>query len=128
MGFWWGTGRRKTSVARVRITEGTGKITVNKKPFDEYFCVLKDQQYLMEPLRVTKTLKTYDIHANINGGGTTGQAGAMVMGLARALLAANGELEECLRETKFLTRDARMVERKKYGKAKARKSFQFSKR
>ena len=112
----------------MRIKEGTGKITVNGKPFDEYFCVLKDQLHIMEPLRVTKSLKGYDIFANINGGGTTGQAGAMVMGLARSLLASNPEFEEPLREAKHLTRDARMVERKKYGKAKARRSFQFSKR
>ncbi|MCA8961966.1 MAG: 30S ribosomal protein S9 [Planctomycetes bacterium] len=127
-GFWWGTGRRKTSVARVRIKEGSGKIVVNGKPFDEYFCVLKDQLHVLEPLRVTKALKSFDVFANVRGGGTTGQAGAIVMGLGRALLASNDEFEPTLRESKHLTRDSRMVERKKYGKAKARRSFQFSKR
>lgn len=127
-GFWWGTGRRKTAVARVRIREGTGKITVNGKPHDEYFCLAKDQIALQEPLRVTKAQKSYDVYCNISGGGTTGQAGAVLMGLGRALLIANPEFEEALREAKHLTRDARMVERKKYGRAKARRSFQFSKR
>lgn len=127
-GFWWGTGRRKSSVARVRIREGTGKVVVNGKAYDEYFCLSKDQITALEPMRVTKSQKTYDVFANIVGGGTTGQAGALLMGLGRALLAANPEFEEALRDAKHLTRDARMVERKKYGRAKARRSFQFSKR
>jgi len=127
-GYWWGTGRRKTSVARVRIRDGSGKIVVNGKPFDDYFCLLKDQLLVIDPLRVTKSLKSYDVFVTLAGGGTTGQAGAVVMGLGRALLAANSEFEASLREAKHLTRDARMVERKKYGRRKARRSFQFSKR
>lgn len=127
-GYWWGTGRRKTAVSRVRITEGTGKITINGKPYEEYFCRSRDRSTIVEPFRLTKTLKSYDMAATIRGGGPTGQAGATAMGLGRALLVANPELESVLREAKVLTRDARMVERKKYGRAKARRSFQFSKR
>lgn len=127
-GFWWGTGRRKTSVARVRIREGNGKIMVNGRPHEEYFTLLHDRQAIVEPLRTTRSQRSYDVWANVRGGGTTGQAGALVMGLGRALCAANPEFEEPLRDAKHLTRDARMVERKKYGRRKARRSFQFSKR
>ena len=127
-GYHWGTGRRKTAVARVRIRPGTGKIQVNGKPMNEYFCLTPDQERVIEPLRATRTLGNYDIWANIRGGGTSGQVGAMIMGLGRALVVANSELEDPLRDGKFLTRDSRMVERKKYGRKKARKSFQFSKR
>ena len=125
-GYHWGTGRRKTSVARVRIKEGSGRIVVNGKVLDQYFPVLKNQVLVQEPLRATKSQRSYDVFANIRGGGTTGQAGAFVMGLGRALLDANPEFEEALRRGKYLTRDARMVERKKYGRKKARKSFQFA--
>ncbi len=124
----WGTGRRKTSVARVRLVPGTGKIIINGKEYSKYFPVSRQQEIVTEPLRATKNTKKYDVHANIRGGGTSGQAGAMMMGLGRALLTADPDSLEVLREGKFLTRDARMVERKKYGKKKARKSFQFSKR
>lgn len=124
----WGTGRRKTAVARVRLRDGSGRIMVNGKPLNEYFPIQRHQAAVQEPLRATKTLTSYDIFANIQGGGVTGQVGAMLMGMGRALLAANSENLEALREGKFLTRDARMIERKKYGRKKARKSFQFSKR
>lgn len=127
-GYHWGTGRRKTSVARVRIRPGTGKVQVNGKPMDQYFCLATDQERVVEPLKATRSLGTFDIWANIRGGGTSGQVGAMIMGLGRALLDANSELEGALRDGKYLTRDSRMVERKKYGRKKARKSFQFSKR
>ena len=127
-GYHWGTGRRKTAVARVRIKPGSGKIHVNGKPMDDYFYLKTDQERVLEPLRATRAQSTYDVWANIRGGGTSGQVGAMIMGLGRALLEANGELEGTLRDGKFLTRDSRMVERKKYGRKKARKSFQFSKR
>ncbi|MEM7165073.1 MAG: 30S ribosomal protein S9 [Planctomycetota bacterium] len=124
----WGTGRRKTAVARVRIREGTGRILVNGKPYEEYFPIARHQALVCEPLRATKANKSYDVWANIDGGGVSGQAGAMLMGISRALLSANGEFIESLREGKYLTRDSRMIERKKYGRKKARKSFQFSKR
>jgi small subunit ribosomal protein S9 len=126
--YLWGLGRRKTAVARVRIRPGTGKILINGRAFDDYFCLGPDRERVVEPLRATQTFGTFDVWANLRGGGTTGQVGAMVMGLGRALLSANSELEGSLRDGKFLTRDSRMVERKKYGKKKARKSFQFSKR
>ncbi len=127
-GYWWGVGRRKTSVARVRIKEGSGKIIINGKDYQEYFPTIRQRLDIMEPLKVTKSQKSYDVFANVDGGGITGQAGAVMMGLGRALLIANSEHEGPLREAKHLTRDARMVERKKYGRRKARRSFQFSKR
>ena len=127
-GYYWGTGRRKRSVARVRIREGTGRFVVNGKELKDYFTLHKLQEQVQEPLVATQSLRSYDVWAKIHGGGTSGQAGACVMGIGRALLEANPELGETLRERKFLTRDSRMVERKKYGRKKARKSFQFSKR
>ena len=126
--YCWGTGRRKKAVARVRLRDGNGRILINGRPYEEYFVLEKTQSDIQVPLRATKAQRSYDIWANIRGGGTSGQAGAFIMGLARALLEANGEFEETLRRGKYLTRDARMVERKKYGRKKARKSFQFSKR
>lgn len=127
-GYYWGTGRRKHAVARVRIREGSGRIIVNGRPVEEYFPLQRLVDYLRSPLVATKTQRSYDIWARIVGGGVSGQSGALLMGLSRALTVANDELTETLREGKFLTRDARMVERKKYGRKKARKSFQFSKR
>ncbi len=127
-GYNWGTGRRKTAVARIRIKPGSGKINVNGRPIEAYFSLKTDHERVLEPLRATRQVGTYDVWANVSGGGTSGQVGAMIMGLGRALLEANTELEGTLREGKFLTRDSRMVERKKYGRKKARKSFQFSKR
>lgn len=126
--FQLGTGRRKTSVARVRIRPGTGRILVNGKPLNEYFSIERHQQAVLDPLRATKTVKSIDVWAQAHGGGVNGQVGAMIMGLGRALLASNPEHIEALRTGKFLTRDSRMTERKKYGRKKARKSFQFSKR
>ena len=127
-GFLWGTGRRKTSVARVRIRPGSGSVMVNGRTLDTFFPLDQQQADILAPLNATGTTNSYDVFANINGGGTTGQAGAMMLGIARALRKAQPELEEALREGGYLTRDARMVERKKYGQKKARRRFQFSKR
>ncbi|MGE4619885.1 MAG: 30S ribosomal protein S9 [Planctomycetota bacterium] len=125
----WGVGRRKTAVARVRIREGSGKMTINGKEHSEYFRLAPDQARIFDPLRAVQAEGSFDVWANIKGGGTTGQVGAVVMGLARALARVSGENETALRQgTSFLTRDSRMVERKKPGRKKARKSFQFSKR
>ena len=123
-----GTGRRKTSVARVRIKPGDGKFTVNGKELREYFCVERDQSMIEAPLRAVEKFGKVDVWVRVNGGGTTGQTGAIVLGIARALQALDPELHYSLSEKGFLTRDGRMVERKKYGYKKARKSFQFSKR
>ncbi|MDE0959697.1 MAG: 30S ribosomal protein S9 [Planctomycetota bacterium] len=124
----WGVGRRKTAVARVRIREGNGKITINGKAHTDYFRLSPDQSRLSDPLRAVQAEGSFDVWANIKGGGTTGQVGAVVMGLARALCRVSQENEAALRQGTFLTRDSRMVERKKPGRKKARKSFQFSKR
>ena len=127
--FNWGTGRRKSSIARVRIRLGEGKVLINKKKeLKEYFCNVRDQRNVLAPLAATGNDKKYDIHINVQGGGTTGQAGACLLGVARALVAADPSTFEVLREKGYLTRDSREVERKKYGYKKARKSFQFSKR
>lgn len=123
-----GTGRRKTAVARVRLSKGNGKITINGRALDEFFCVGRDQSLVVAPLRATKTEGQVDVWVRVQGGGTTGQAGAVVLGIARALQAHDPGLHHTLADGGFLTRDGRMVERKKYGKKKARKSFQFSKR
>jgi len=123
-----GTGRRKTSVARVRIKDGTGKITINGRPFEQFFCVERDREMILRPLRIAEVLDKVDVSALCNGGGTTGQTGAMILGIARALEARNPAIHSKLAEQGFLTRDDRMVERKKYGRAGARRSFQFSKR
>ncbi|WP_437205594.1 30S ribosomal protein S9 [Planctomicrobium sp. SH664] len=127
-GVAWGTGRRKTSVARVRIVDGSGKFTVNDRPLEEYFPVVRDLGMIKLPLRATDMLGKVDVIVTVKGGGSTGQAGAVVLGIARALQAKNPSLHSVLSEGGFLTRDSRMVERKKYGKAGARRSFQFSKR
>jgi small subunit ribosomal protein S9 len=121
-------GRRKTSVARVLLRNGTGVITVNKRTFEEAFPMLLSREDILGPLKVTDTLGSYDIHVNVRGGGTTGQAQAIRLGIARALLDINPEYRTKLKPEGFLTRDPRMVERKKYGQPKARKRFQFSKR
>jgi small subunit ribosomal protein S9 len=127
-GVAWGTGRRKTSVARVRLTQGTGKVTVNGRPLDQYFCIERDQALVLAPLRAVERQDSLDVTATVEGGGTTGQAGALLLGIARALDVLNPSLHATLGEGGFLTRDSRMVERKKYGFKKARRSFQFSKR
>ncbi len=126
--FYWGTGRRKTSVARVRFCEGSGNIIVNGKAFEQYFTVLQHQLDVTAPLKMTETTDKFDIYASVNGGGPTGQSGAMKLGIARALKTYDQVHEEVLREQGLLTRDPRMKERKKYGMAGARKRFQFSKR
>ena len=127
-GVAWGTGRRKTAVARVRIKSGNGQFIVNERQMDAYFCVERDRSDILAPLRLTDKLGKVDIDVNVIGGGPTGQAGAIILGIARALEAINPSLHQQLGENGFLTRDSRMVERKKYGYKKARKSFQFSKR
>ena len=123
-----GTGRRKTAVARVRITDGDGAMTINGRQLDEYFQIERDRLVIEAPLKATETLGSVDVWVRVNGGGPTGQAGAIVLGIARALQAKNPNLHEALSDGGYLTRDGRMVERKKYGYKKARKSFQFSKR
>ena len=124
----WGTGRRKSAVARVRICPGTGKFIVNKRDVDAYFCIDKDRKAVRTPLDCTETSKTMDVFVNVGGGGITGQAGAVVLGLARALTKSSSDLEPKLRELNLLRRDPRRVERKKYGQRGARRRFQFSKR
>jgi len=124
-----GTGRRKTSVARVRlISGGSGNIIVNKKPIDEYFDRQAHIMVSRQPLVTTKTQKLYDVYVNVCGGGISGQAGAIRHGISRALLKADESLKSQLRKAGFLTRDPRMRERKKYGQKGARARFQFSKR
>jgi len=124
----WGVGRRKTAVARVRIWPGQGTITINRRSVEEYFTEEKDRRAVYAPLLATDALKSYDIGVNVKGGGPTGQADATKLGIARALVKADPSLEQALRDGKFLTRDPRMPERKKYGQPGARKRFQFSKR
>ena len=123
-----GTGRRKSSIARVRLTEGKGKITVNGKDIEEYFGEETLRVIVRQPLVVTNTLTKYDIIADVKGGGFSGQAGAVRHGIARALNAENEEYRAVLKQNGFLTRDSREKERKKYGLKKARKAPQFSKR
>ena len=125
----WGTGRRKKAVARVRlIPAGVGTITVNKKSLDEYFGLDTLKFIVKQPLALTETLTKYDVVVNVCGGGFTGQAGAIRHGIARALLVAEPETKAALKKEGFLTRDSRMKERKKYGLKKARRAPQFSKR
>jgi small subunit ribosomal protein S9 len=124
---YWGTGRRKEAVARVRLIPGTGKVTVNGSDAVEYFGRKQLVENALAPFKVTDTVEHFDVYANINGGGITGQAGALRLGIARALLEA-GDYRDDLKKAGYLTRDARAVERKKYGLKKARKRPQFSKR
>jgi len=124
----WGTGRRKTAIARVRIRPGTGKFTVNKLDANDYFKHERDRQVIVGPLEASRMVKSWDVFANVTGGGYAGQAGALVLGLARAICKAVPEVESALRDQGMLTRDARMKERKKYGQRGARRRFQFSKR
>ncbi len=125
---YYGTGRRKSSIARVRLVEGNGKITINKKDIDEYFGLETLKVIVRQPLTVTNTLSKFDVICTVKGGGFTGQAGAIRHGIARALNEANLEYRPALKQNGFLTRDPRMKERKKYGLKKARKAPQFSKR
>ena len=123
-----GTGRRKSSIARVRLVEGKGTITINQKPLDEYFGTDVLKVIVKQPLVATNTLDKYDVICTVTGGGLSGQAGAVRHGIARALNEANIEYRPTLKAAGFLTRDPRMKERKKYGLKKARKAPQFSKR
>lgn len=123
-----GTGRRKKSIARVHLVPGSGNITVNKRPVENYFGYELLIQEIKRPLEMTKTLGQYDVYVNVHGGGYTGQAGAIRHGLSRALVKANQDNKPVLKSAGYLTRDPRMKERKKYGLKKARRSPQFSKR
>ncbi len=121
-------GRRKASVARVYVSPGKGKVTINGKDYKDYFPLQYIQYNIENPLQLTNASKSYDIKINVSGGGIKGQAEAIRLGISRALSEINVENRQVLKENRYLTRDARVVERKKYGKPKARKSFQFSKR
>lgn len=123
-----GTGRRKTSVARVRIRPGSGKITINGREFADYFTIEQDRNHVLAPLKATDRLASVDVIIKLHGGGNTGQAGAAKLGIARALKVYDQGLEEALRQNNLLTRDGRMKERKKYGLRGARRGTQFSKR
>ena len=124
----YGTGRRKKSVARVYMTPGTGKITINKRDIDEYLGLETLKVIARQPLVATESIGKFDIMVNVHGGGTTGQAGAIRHGIARALLQADAEFRPILKSAGYLTRDPRMKERKKYGLKAARRAPQFSKR
>ena len=124
----YGTGRRKSSVARVYLVPGTGKITINKRDIDEYFGLDTLKVFVREPLVATETSDKFDVLVNVKGGGYTGQAGAIRHGISRALLTVDGDYRPVLKKAGFLTRDPRMKERKKYGLKAARRAPQFSKR
>ena len=125
---YYGTGKRKSSSARVFMVTGTGKITVNKRDLGEYFCNETQRTIIRFPLTITDNLGKFDVKATVRGGGTTGQAGALRLGITKALLEFNSELRPRLKKAGLLTRDSRIKERKKYGQKGARKRFQFSKR
>ena len=125
---YWGTGRRKTAVARVRLLPGDGNITINGKTFETYFPNRTLRLIVMQPLVLTELAARFDVIARVHGGGVSGQAGAVRLGIARALVKSNPELRKQLRRAGFVTRDPRMKERKKYGLHKARKAPQYSKR
>jgi small subunit ribosomal protein S9 len=122
------TGKRKTSVARVRMLPGDGKIFVNNRSLDEYFGRETSKMVVMQPLELTSRVGQFDIHVNVRGGGPSGQAGAIKHGITKALLEVDSELRGVLKKAGFITRDSRVKERKKYGQRGARRSFQFSKR
>ena len=126
--YFYGTGRRKSSVARVRLYPGTGKITINNRDIDDYFGLETLKLIINQPFGVTNTTGKFDIVANVNGGGISGQAGAIRHGVSRALLLADDTYRPLLKKAGFLTRDPRMKERKKYGLKAARRASQFSKR
>jgi len=123
-----GLGRRKSATARCYLRPGSGRILVNRKTPAEYFGELRQKDHAFEPLQTVKASGSYDVVINVQGGGITGQAGAIRMGIARALVEANGDFRHSLKSAGMLRRDPRVVERKKYGQPKARKRFQFSKR
>jgi len=122
------TGKRKTSVARVRMKPGNGSIVVNKQDYNDYFGRETSKMVIRQPLELTENLGKYDVLVNVRGGGPSGQAGAIKHGITKALLEIDGELRQVLKKAGFITRDSRIKERKKYGRAAARRSFQFSKR
>lgn len=126
--YTFGTGRRKTAVARVRVKDGSGRIVVNRRDLDHYFPLIQERERVLAPLRLLDCEKKFDIFVNSEGGGIAAQAGAISLGIARALLKINADYEAALRENKLLTRDSRQKERKKYGRRGARRGFQFSKR
>ncbi|HZK42940.1 MAG TPA: 30S ribosomal protein S9 [Syntrophomonadaceae bacterium] len=126
--IYWGTGRRKEAVARVRLIPGDGKITINDRPFEDFFPNKTSRLIALQPLELTNMTGRFDLICRVHGGGVTGQAGSIQLGIARALVKANPELKSQLRRAGFLTRDPRMKERKKYGLRKARKAPQYSKR
>jgi len=125
---YYATGKRKTSVARVWLTPGEGKITINKRSIDDYLKRETAKMIIRQPLELTETLGKYDIFVNVQGGGISGQAGAIKHGISRALLEVNPDFRPLLKKSGFLTRDSRVKERKKYGQPGARKRFQYSKR
>ena len=127
-GYYWGTGRRKSSVARVRIKSGDGKLLINKKELSDYFRREQDRQAVIAPLLAVEGLKSFNVFVNVKGGGTSGQSGATRLGIARALRNYDENYLQPLRDGGHLTRDSRMVERKKPGQRGARRRFQFSKR
>jgi len=127
-GYYWGIGRRKSAVARVRIKPGKGKLLINKKKLKEYFVREQDRKAVLAPLAAVDAEKSFDIFVNVQGGGTSGQAGAVLLGIARALKIYDENYIQALRDGGHLTRDSRMVERKKPGQRGARRKFQFSKR
>ena len=124
----WGLGRRKSAIARVRIKPGAGTFVINGKPLEEYFVTTQSREEAKSALSVLENESTYDVFCNVNGGGITGQSGAVALGLSRALKVINPATFEALREKGLLTRDSRSKERKKYGRRGARRGFQFSKR
>ena len=126
--YFYGTGRRKSSVARVRLYQGTGKITINDRDIDDYFGLETLKLIVRQPLALTETDEKFDIVCRVSGGGVTGQAGAIRHGISRALCVADPELRGALKKAGFMTRDPRMKERKKYGLHAARRAPQFSKR
>ena len=125
---YYGTGRRKTSAARVYLRRGNGQITINRKPLDEFFGRKTAQMIVRQPLELIEMTDSFDVNVTVSGGGTTGQAGAIRLGLSRALMEYDEELRGALRKAGFVTRDSRAVERKKIGLHKARKATQYSKR
>lgn len=127
-GYYWGTGRRKTAIARVRIKPGSGKIAINNRPLEHFFTEHQDRAAVLAPFAATNSMGQWDVWANVDGGGHTGQAGAVLLGISRALGSTRREADLALRSAGYLTRDPREVERKKYGRRKARRRFQFSKR
>ncbi|MGH8915224.1 MAG: 30S ribosomal protein S9 [Acidimicrobiia bacterium] len=122
------TGRRKSSVARVRLRDGSGQVTLNGRPLENYFPTMASRMRVMEPLQLTQTQGRYDVDATLEGGGTTGQVDALRLGISRALIVLDEELRPMLKKAGLLTRDSRVVERKKYGLRKARRAPQYTKR